>query len=142
MKDETPRGPAPTASRWLWIWGPAIAQMAAIFVASSIPNLTELPLDMPDYVGHFIGYFLLGALLVRALAGARWANLTTRVAAISWAASAFYGATDEGHQAFVPGRSPSMRDWLTDALGAAVAIGLAWIIATLVARHRARDRAV
>src|SRR6188508_602158 len=107
---EPPRGPAPTASRWLWIWGPAIAQMAAIFVASSIPNLTELPLDLPDYVGHFIGYFMLGALLVRALAGARWANLTGGVAAIAWAASAFYGATDEGHQAFVPGRSPSMGD--------------------------------
>ena len=46
--------------------------------------------------------------------GAAWALL---------AASA-YGATDEFHQLFVPGRSCDVFDWLADTTGAALAVGL------------------
>ena len=32
-----------------------------------------------------------------------------------------YGASDEWHQAFVPGRKPSFGDWLADTIGAVLA---------------------
>jgi VanZ family protein len=134
--------PAPTAARWLWIWGPAIAQMVAIFVASSIPDLTELPLDVPDYVGHFVGYSLLGALLIRAVAQARWVLVTGRAALTAGAIATFYAFTDELHQHFVHGRSPSVVDLTTDAIGAAAAVLAIWVLARVVARVRARTRAV
>jgi VanZ family protein len=35
-----------------------------------------------------------------------------------------YGASDEWHQSFVPGRSTDVRDWIADTIGAALAIGL------------------
>jgi VanZ family protein len=35
-----------------------------------------------------------------------------------------YGALDEWHQSFVPGRASDVRDWLADTAGAAVVLGL------------------
>jgi len=39
-----------------------------------------------------------------------------------WAAVLFIGAVDETHQAYVPGRSSDIKDWLADGLGAATAL--------------------
>jgi VanZ family protein len=37
-----------------------------------------------------------------------------------------YGVSDEIHQAFVPLRTPDVRDVIADATGAALALGAAW----------------
>lgn len=43
------------------------------------------------------------------------------------ALASIYGAVDELHQAFVPGRSADAADWLADTLGAALAVlALRW----------------
>jgi VanZ family protein len=123
--------------RWLWVWGPAILQMAAIFTLSGIPNLKELPGGISDVTGHFVGYGLLGALMLRALAGARWAGVTAGGAARAWIISAAYGVSDELHQYFVPGRSTSAIDWVADAFGAAVSI-----VAIVLVASRVRGREV
>jgi VanZ family protein len=73
--------------------------------------------DNIDKVAHFGVFGLLGTLLCRVRPtwrGAGWALL---------AASAF-GATDEWHQASVPGRTPDLGDWIADTLGAALAVSL------------------
>ena len=129
------------ARRLLWVWLPAVAQMAAIFVASSIPNLGELPGGVSPDFGHFVGYALLGGLLARALADARVTGLTTRAAALAWLVSAVYGASDEFHQSFVPGRTPDVNDWLVDIAGAAVAIVACRALAAAIVRRR-QSRAV
>lgn len=123
-----------TRVRWLWIWGPALLQMAAIFTLSSQPQLPSLPGGLAGPTGHFIGYFILGAAFVRAFAGGRWSGVTPRVAAWSWIASAAYGLSDEFHQRFVPGRDASVDDLIVDAAGAAVAVGAA------ILWRRRRDR--
>jgi VanZ family protein len=57
---------------------------------------------------------------------------------LAWVICACYGVTDEWHQRYVPGRFPSVDDWVADALGAAAAvIGL-----VAIARVRRRCRAV
>lgn len=38
--------------------------------------------------------------------------------------ASLYGMTDELHQAFVPGRSADVADWLADTLGAVLAVTL------------------
>lgn len=38
--------------------------------------------------------------------------------------ASLYGVSDEVHQAFVPGRSADLLDWLADTAGAAVAVSL------------------
>ena len=108
--------------------------MAVIFVLSGIPNLKELPGGISDFTGHFAGYVLLGALVLRAVAGARWAGVTVGAAARAWLIGAAYGVSDEFHQHFVPGRSPSGVDWVADAAGAAAAVVAIVLVASVVQR--------
>jgi VanZ family protein len=96
--------------------------MVLIFIASSIPELGALPGGMSDKSGHGIGYGILGAVLVRALAGGRLNGITWRRAALAILLATLYGVTDEFHQSFVPGRSPDRFDVLADCLGAAVTV--------------------
>jgi hypothetical protein len=114
-----------TAVQWLWIWGPALLQMAAIFVLSNQAQLPSLPGGLTSYTGHFIGYFILGAAFVRGFARGRLAGVTPKAAVLAWLASGAYGLSDELHQRFVPGRDSSVADWVTDLAGAAVAVGAA-----------------
>jgi VanZ family protein len=114
--------------------------MALIFIASSIPNLQQLPGNMSDKAGHGIGYGLLGAVLLRALAGGRAAGVTLRVVLLTILCATAYGVTDEFHQSFVPGRSPDVHDVMADGAGASlVAVGGWAILRTAALRHRDYD---
>jgi VanZ family protein len=106
--------------RWLR-WAPALVYMAAIFAASAQPTLPTPDLDHSDKVLHFAAYAGLGGLL--AYGGAPAALGPLPLIAIG----TLYGASDEVHQSFVPGRSPDPLDWLADTLGA---------IAGVLAAHR------
>jgi VanZ family protein len=121
------------------LWAPAVAQMAAIFGLSSIPHLTELPGNLSDHVGHAIGYGLLAAAALRGFAGGIWANVTAGAALRAWTLAVAYGATDEFHQRFVPGRTSSVDDLAADAIGAAVTLA---IVAIGAAGHRREAREV
>lgn len=124
---------------WAWRWGPAVVQMVLIFIASSIPDLRRLPADVSDHTGHFIGYALLGALVLRAVARVRWTGVTGMAAFSAWLFSTMYGVTDEFHQHFVHGRTPAADDVAADAAGAALAVLLALALAVF---RRRRNRAV
>jgi VanZ family protein len=112
--------------------------MAIIFGASSIPDLTALPGGMSDHTGHFIGYALLAALVLRARAGGTWRGVTARAGWQAWLVAVVYGVTDEFHQHFVHGRSPDVHDWMADAAGAGVAVCVA-VVAAFGARLEGRE---
>jgi VanZ family protein len=134
----TAHGAQRTQHGFSFVWGPAVALMAAIFLVSSVPHLDTSESGISDKSLHSWTYAALGALLARALAGAAWAGVTARAAALAWAYAVLWGGFDELHQSFVPGRSLSGADWLADAIGAA-----AGIVAVLaLARLRPRNRAV
>lgn len=122
----------------LWLWGPVWLQMALIFIASSIPNLTHLPGNMSDKTGHGIGYGLLGLVLLRALAGARAAGVTLRIVLLTIVCATAYGVSDEFHQRFVPGRTADVHDVAADAIGASAAALGAWAILKAAAPHARR----
>ena len=114
-------------------WGPAALWAAVLFglsSLSSIPGSNLFPHE--DKVGHFFLYGVMGAALARAhrvLGRGRaphWALLTMGLA---------YGALDELHQSFVPGRDPDIHDWVVD--GIAVAL---WYAATLYLARRASGK--
>jgi VanZ family protein len=102
--------------------------MVAIFAASSLPDVPDLPAGLGGGTGHFIGYALLSALAFRAFARAEWRGLTPRAAWQAFALACFYGITDEYHQSFVRNRYPSVEDWLVDALGAAFGIAMVLMV--------------
>lgn len=124
--------------RWSWRWGPAVLQMALIFVASSIPNLQRIPGDVSDKTAHFIAYAVLGVCLFYALAAGRWRGFRARHAWRALVLSSFYGASDEFHQHFVPGRSPDVHDWVADTLGAGLAILVLLLLAAITRSATAR----
>lgn len=113
--------------RRLSLWLPVLAYMIGIFVVSGIPD-PPVPSDIPDLSMHQAAYFGLTLLLIRAMAGGRWAGVTVTRLACACGVAILYGASDEWHQSFVVNRHAELRDLGADAVGAlaaAAAVG-AW----------------
>jgi VanZ family protein len=101
--------------------------MALIFAASSRPDTSAVPSANFDKVVHLAVYALLGALILRALAGGRRSGVTWSAVLLSVIIATLYGITDEWHQSFVPSRTPDAMDVVADLIGAAVgAVGTAF----------------
>jgi VanZ family protein len=115
--------------RALWLWGPVAAYLVAIFLESSVSQVPELPTAVTDKDAHGFLYAGLALLILRALAGASWRNVTIPAGVAAVVLSAAYGATDEFHQRFVPGRTADLLDLAADTAGAAAAVAVVWLIA-------------
>ncbi len=116
------REPAPTFA----LWGPVVLYMSIIFFVSHQPQVT-IPPGLTDKSSHSIAYTLLGVLIVRALAGGLPAPVTLRAALMGILLTTAYGASDEFHQMFVPGRSAELYDLYADAIGGAVGAFVCWL---------------
>jgi VanZ family protein len=110
---------------------------AAIFVESSISRLPELPSGFSDKDGHALLYAGLAVLIVRALCGGSWRRVTLWTGAAAVALAALYGATDEFHQCFVPGRTADVLDWLADFIGAAIGVTVVWLLTRVSSTYSA-----
>jgi VanZ family protein len=114
---------------------PAALYAAVIYALSA--QADPLPFLPPgfllhDKILHGLAYAALGALLVP---GLRVAGCSPRCAfLVAMALGALYGATDEFHQSFVPGRTADALDWVADTLGAALGASAA-AAATLALRR-------
>ena len=127
-------------SRAVWVWGPAVGLMVAIFLVSHSSSPPEPPGTLSDVGAHGIAYAGLGALMLRGVAGARWSRVTVGTAAVSAVLTILYGMTDEFHQSFVPDRTAEVRDLIADATGAVTAAGSIWAWSIVLAiRHRRHD---
>ncbi len=98
--------------------------MGAIFYASSL-TAPPTPEDVSDKILHLVTYAGLTLLLVRALASARWANVTLVSLAAACAITVLYGMSDEWHQTWTEGRTPELGDVAADAAGALLAAAMA-----------------
>ena len=81
--------------------------------------------DVVSSLGHFCEYAALGALLANAL---RWHMPIRRACIVAVACASLYGASDELHQLFVPGRMCDPVDWLVDMIGASLGSALLYVI--------------
>jgi VanZ family protein len=99
----------------------------AIFAISSIPGraMPPAPVLSLDKVVHFVIFLGLGAVVA-------WAWTRTWPAILACAA---YGALDELHQRFTPGRSVEIGDFIADAAGAAVGA----LLILLIQRYRSKN---
>jgi VanZ family protein len=119
-------------------WGPAALWAAVLFFLSAQPDPPGAGLfdwvPAGDKLAHVLLYAVLGALLAH---GQEERGGPSHRAVL--ALGALYGASDEWHQSFVPGREVSLLDWAADVSG--VAAGY-WIGLTLLRRRAERRRAL
>ncbi len=93
-------------------WLPVVLYCSLIFYLSSRPGVGT----SHDKTAHFLAYGIMGFLFARAfrihLYKMRWVLFFAVLSA------ALYGASDEIHQYFVPGRNCDIYDWIADLTGA------------------------
>jgi len=125
--------------RAAWAFVPALAYAAIIFFLSAQSDpLPFLPreLFLQDKLLHAAEYAVLGGLLVPALRLAGLGPRTALLAAVVIASA--YGAGDEFHQSFVPGRSADVADWVADTGGGAIGAAIGAAVATAFLRRASR----
>jgi len=93
--------------------------MALVYFSSSIPAESIPKIDIPnvDKLFHFVEYFILGVLLVRAFANTTDKANFKLILLLSILIASAYGILDEFHQRFVSGRSPEIFDIFSDIIG-------------------------
>ena len=123
----------------LSLWAPVLIYMGAIFYVSSLSN-PPVPAGS-DKPLHWLAYLGLAVVVVRALAGGLPRRIGLGMASMAALITIVYGATDEVHQMFVPGRSGDVYDLMADAGGALAGAILcwAWGFAAHGTRHKIED---
>jgi VanZ family protein len=106
-------------------WTPPVIWSLVILFLTSIPNPSIPAPKDSDKLVHFFVYAVLGALTGRAalLQRRQLALALALVAGIS-----VFGAIDEWHQHFIPGRSPAVNDWVADTIGGVVGIAAMMVV--------------
>ncbi|MBI5557170.1 MAG: VanZ family protein [Deltaproteobacteria bacterium] len=105
---------------------PMAAVMAAIFLLSHTPG-QDLPQGFNglDKICHAVAYAALAASCLYGLTAGLTQKTFAKYGLIVIFCSVAYGLSDEFHQSFIPGRSPSWLDIAADASGAVLAV-LSW----------------
>ena len=112
-------------------WLPACLWMGAIFWMSSLPGGAG---GRFSTLAHMVEFAILAALLLWPL----WERGPYLAGALTVLAASVYGALDEVHQFFVPGRVADPVDWLFDTLGAIAAAAV--LVALCASRAKRTGR--
>ena len=119
------------------IYIPLTVYWVMLFILTTIPadNVPQL-FENQDKYEHFIAYCVLAMLLSLAL------YFQKRSILISSKAFLFallfilaYGAIDELHQLFVPGRYCDFYDWLADSSGGIIGIGFVFLFVRRISNN-------
>jgi len=112
-------------ARWRAWWLPCL-YMAGIFVLSSFHLDLTIDESVPfrDKGIHFLEYAVLGFLCANAARRSFPHRPAWRTFAVGAFVALAWGLGDELHQAFVPGRSAEILDWVADTLGSVAGAGV------------------
>ncbi len=110
--------------RKVWfVYIPLVIYWLILFTATSLP-VERLPnIGLNDKINHFIAYFILAVLVNLTLIFQRKSRfLFKKAPLVTIIIGLLYGAVDELHQIFVPGRFADTLDWMADGLGTIVGV--------------------
>jgi VanZ family protein len=124
-----------SAFRAAGLWAPVVAYGAGMYYLSS-QSVPPVASRLPDYIAHPLEYLGLTLLVVRALNRGFLSPISSLTQFTAIALTVIYAISDEIHQLHVPRRTASLKDVLSDTLGAVLAIG----VAEVFQRFRSRDR--
>jgi len=103
---------------------PAILVMATLFKLSTLPGNDPLlnSFHFNDKIEHFIAYFVLGITFCIWIPSKNWFAKPAVYGVIVVVLCTLFGASDEYHQGFVPGRSSDLYDLAVDFAGGVAAV--------------------
>lgn len=117
---------------------PPVVWALVIEVATSWPN-PPVPGGLPEHsdkVVHLVMYGVFGALITRSVGSDGWRSRVFARGLMVVAAISCFGALDEWHQQFIPGRSMELGDWIADTTGALLGFLFSTFMAGVVLRRR------
>ncbi len=119
------------------LWVVTVGYWVTAFTLTHIPRVPPVGARGGDKTAHVIAYALLGALVYLSL----WSGGRVRgfAALVTLGVALAYGALDELTQPLV-GRSCELGDWVADAAGAALAVGVLSGVRRLLGRVRGSSR--
>lgn len=102
----------------LFVYAPLIVYWTILFIATTLPVESIPTVAISDKIHHLVAYFILSVLLYLTLIYQRKSKtLFTNAPSATILLASIYGALDEIHQIFVPGRFADILDWLADFAG-------------------------
>ena len=117
------------------LWLPVVAYGGAVYYVSSLSRV-GMAGAVPDYLSHPLEYAGFTVLIIRALNGGLLRPIPGTLHCRAVALALLYAISDEIHQLHVPRRNASLKDVLSDTLGAVLAVGLVEVIQRTRARRR------
>lgn len=121
-------------------WGPAATWAAVLFLLSELHGGSNLVwFALHDKLVHLALYGVMGITLAwgqrrSPLPGGRARHVLALLAGFA------YGAADEWHQSFVPGRTPALDDFLADVVGVTAGYVVLFLIHRWLLRRRDRGK--
>jgi VanZ family protein len=107
----------------LLIYIPLCLYWILIFILTTLPAESLPGIGISDKINHLLAYFGLGVLLKLAIDfQSKYPVLKKKSSVYTLGIGALYGALDEIHQIFIPGRSCEFMDWVADVVGVAAGI--------------------
>ena len=106
----------------LLIWAPSFVWALVVLFLSVMPcnDLPKLTIKHFDKVIHFVEYLIFALLVMRGLDTHREGISGKQALLFTLIIAGLYGILMELFQLFVPGREPSLGDWVADLGGAVV----------------------
>jgi VanZ family protein len=107
----------PTVSLRTLCFAGFVGMTIQLLLLAEPPFAEPIISTISDKAVHFMFFGVMAFLL--------WITTDKRWPLAVWAVVAMIGVIDETHQAFVPGRTSDVNDWLADGFGAATALMVA-----------------
>jgi VanZ family protein len=104
-------------NKFLILWLPVVLYAGLIFYFSSLEQIALPSIPFVDKILHLAEYSILGFLLARAIKITYQFKDIKKLYSLVIAIAFIYGLSDEFHQSFVPGRTASFWDVISDAAG-------------------------
>ena len=105
------------------VYFPLLFYWILLLTATSLPAADLPSIGTIDKVNHLVAYFGLSVLLnLCLLFQLKYVTLYKKAFLLAFLIVILYGALDELHQMFIPGRSAEVLDWTADAVGALLGV--------------------